>query len=140
MCPGEVLPVHIEVTSSSSQTDVEETVVSAVKKVMGMISIQDGLSADQRSRAATLLAELQTVIVGARLVRSILLLCYVPTMERLEAVDDVYESGELASVLQRLFRCLTGVDDLTITISITADDLQQCRDALSHAGELLSVG
>jgi len=141
LCSGEVLPVHIEVTSASQGgRELEEGIVSTLMKVVSMISIQDlpdGLSDDQRSRAAVLLQELQTMIVGARLVHSILLLCYMPTLELLDSVNATFMSGELTAILQQLFRCLTGVDDLTIAVSITAEDLQQCREALSHAGELL---
>lgn len=119
---------------------MEEGVLSVLKTVVSMISpkdLPDGLSDDERNRAAFLLKELQTVIVGAHLVRSILLFSYMPTCEVLESVNAMFLSGKLAAVFQQLLRCLTGVSDLTVTISIKAEDLQQCKDELSFAGQLL---
>ena len=115
--------------------------MSVLKKVVSMVSLKDlpdGLSDDQRNRVAVLLKELQTVIVSTQLVRSILVLTYMPTCQVLESVSDMFRSGELAAVFQQLFRCLMGVDDLTVAVSIRAEDLQQCKDELSFVGKLYS--
>lgn len=140
MCEGEVLPIHIEVSSSSQGKHVEEGLLSVLKKVVTMLSLKDlpqSLSDEQRNRAAVLLKELQAVIVGAQFVRSILLLTYFSTYEVLESVIAMFLSGELTDVLQQLCRCLTGVDDLTVTISIKAEDLQECQDEFGCVGKVM---
>jgi len=140
VCQGEVLPVHIEVSSPSQGKQVEEGLMSVLKKVVSMISVKDlpdSLSDDQRNRAASLLKELQAVIVGAQFVRSILLFTYVSTHEVLESINAGFHSGELATFFQQLFRCLTAVDDLTVAISIKAEDLQACRDELANVGKVV---
>jgi len=119
---------------------VEEGLLSVLKKVVRMISIKDlpdDLSDDQRNRAALLLNELQAVIVGAQLVRSMLLWTYVSTLEVLESVSARFMSGELAAVFQQLFRCLMGIDDLTVAVSVQAEDLQGCRDELGFIGKVV---
>lgn len=130
--------MHIELSSASQPgKHVEEGVLSVLKKVISMISLKDlpdGLSDDQRNRAAFLLKELQTVIIGAQLVRSILLFAYMPTCQVLQSVNVMFVSGELAGIFQQLFRCLTGIEDLTVAISIKAEALQQCKDDLSFVG------
>jgi len=138
-CAGEVLPVHIEVSSSSHGKQVEEGLLSVLKKVVSMVSLKDlpdSLSDDQRNRAAVLLKELQAVIVGAQFVCSIQLLTYLSTSEVLESVSAMFLSGQLACLCQQLFRCLTGVDDLTVAISIKAEDLQECQDEFGSAGKM----
>jgi len=133
-----VLPIHIEVSSQSKQ--VEEGLLSVLKKVMRMISVKDlpeDLSDDQRNRAALLLSELQAVIVGAQLVRSMLLFTYISTLEVLESVSARFMTGELADVFQQLFRCLMDIDDITIVVSIQAEDLQGCKDELGFVGKAL---
>ena len=119
---------------------MEEGLLSVLKKVVRMISIKDlpdDLSDDQRNRAALLLNELQAVIVGAQLVRSMLLWTYVSTLEVLESVSARFMSGELAAVFQQLFRCLMGIDDLTVAVSVQAEDLQGCRDELGFIGKVV---
>jgi len=119
---------------------VEEGLLSVLKKVVRMISIKDlpdDLSDDQRNRAALLLNELQAVIVGAQLVHSMLLWTYVSTLEALESVSARFMSGELAAVFQQLFRCLMGIDDLTVAVSVQAEDLQGCRDELGFIGKVV---
>lgn len=133
-----MLPIHIEVSSQSKQ--VEEGLLSVLKKVMRMISVKDlpeDLSDDQRNRAALLLSELQAVIVGAQLVRSMLLFTYISTLEVLESVSARFMTGELADVFQQLFRCLMDIDDITIVVSIQAEDLQGCKDELGFVGKAL---
>jgi len=140
LCEGEVLPIHIEVSSSSHGRQVEEGLLSVLKKVVSMISLKDlpeSLSDEQRNRAAVLLKELQAVIVGAQFVRSILLLTYVSTCEVLESIVAMLLSGELSDLLQQLCRCLTGVDDLTVTVSVKAEDLQECRDEFGCVGKAM---
>jgi len=135
---GAVLPIHIEVSSQSRE--VEEGLVSVLKKVVRMISVKDfpaDLSEDQRNRAAVLLSELQAVIVGAQLVRSMRLLMYVSTLEVLESVSATFMTGELAAVFQQLFCCLMGISDITVAVSIQAEDLQGCKDELGFVGKLL---
>ena len=135
---GAVLPIHIEVLSQSRE--VEEGLVSVLKKVVRMISVKDfpaDLSEDQRNRAAVLLSELQAVIVGAQLVRSMRLLMYVSTLEVLESVSATFMTGELAAVFQQLFCCLMGISDITVAVSIQAEDLQGCKDELGFVGKLL---
>lgn len=119
---------------------MEEGLLSVLKKVVRMISIKDlpdDLSDDQRNRAALLLNELQAVIVGAQLVHSMLLWTYVSTLEALESVSARFMSGELAAVFQQLFRCLMGIDDLTVAVSVQAEDLQGCRDELGFIGKVV---
>lgn len=140
ICEGEVLPIHIEISSASQGRQVEEGLLSVLKKVINMISLRDlpdSLSDDQRNRAAFLLKELQALIVSAQLVRSIQLLTYMSTCEVLEAVNAMFMSGELAAIFQQLFRCLTGVNDLTVSISIKAEDLQDCRYELGFVGKVV---
>jgi len=135
---GAVLPIHIEVSSQSRE--VEEGLVSVLKKVVRMISVKDfpaDLSEDQRNRAAVLLSELQAVIVGAQLVRSVRLLMYVSTLEVLESVSATFMTGELAAVFQQLFCCLMGISDITVAVSMQAEDLQGCKDELGFVGKLL---
>jgi len=135
---GAVLPIHIEVSSQSRE--VEEGLVSVLKKVVRMISVKDfpaDLSEDQRNRAAVLLSELQAVIVGAQLVRSVRLLMYVSTLEVLESVSATFMTGELAAVFRQLFCCLMGISDITVAVSIQAEDLQGCKDELGFVGMLL---
>jgi len=135
---GAVLPIHIEVLSQSRE--VEEGLVSVLKKVVRMISVKDfpaDLSEDQRNRAAVLLSELQAVIVDAQLVRSVRLLMYVSTLEVLESVSATFMTGELAAVFQQLFCCLMGISDITVAVSIQAEDLQGCKDELGFVGKLL---
>ena len=138
MCQGEVLPIHIDVSSpTQSKQALEEGLLSALKNVISMISLidlPDHLSDDERSKAASLLQELQAVIVGAQFVHSIQLLTYISTGDVLDTVDAMFTSGHLEALLQQLFQCLTAVDDLTVAVSIKADDLQDCRD------EFLCVG
>jgi len=139
LCEGEVLPVHIELSSASQGKKVEEGLMSVLKKVVSMVSVKDlpaELSDDQRNRAAALLKELHAVIVGAQLVRSILLFVYVSSHEELQSVNATFMSGELTAVFQQLFRCLTRVDDLTVDISIKAEDLQECSDELGCVGKV----
>ena len=135
---GAVLPIHIEVLSQSRE--VEEGLVSVLKKVVRMISVKDfpaDLSEDQRNRAAVLLSELQAVIVDAQLVRSVRLLMYVSTLKVLESVSATFMTGELAAVFQQLFCCLMGISDITVAVSIQAEDLQGCKDELGFVGKLL---
>jgi len=135
---GAVLPIHIEVSSQSRE--VEEGLVSVLKKVVRMISVKDfpaDLSEDQRNRAAVLLSELQAVIVDAQLVRSVRLLMYVSTLEVLESVSATFMTGELAAVFQQLFCCLMGISDITVAVSMQAEDLQGCKDELGFVGKLL---
>jgi len=104
--------------------------------MVSLKDLPDSLSDDQRNRAAVLLKELQAVIVGAQFVRSIQLLTYLSTSEVLESVSAMFLSGQLACLCQQLFRCLTGVDDLTVAISIKAEDLQECQDEFGSAGKM----
>jgi len=111
-----------------------------LKKVLHLISdkdLPDDLSDDQRNRAALLLSELQAVIIGAQLVHSMLLLTYVSTLEVLESVSGRFMRGELTTVFQQLFRCLMGIDDITIAVSIPAEDLQGCKDELELVGKVV---
>ena len=105
-----------------------------------MISINDlpsDLSDEQRNRAALLLNELQAVIVGVQLVRSMRLLAYVSTLEVLESVSARFMTGELAALLQQLFRCLMHIDDITVVVSIQAEDLQRCRNDFGFIGKIV---
>lgn len=111
-----------------------------LKKVVRMISVKDlpdDLSDDQRNRAASLLSELQAVIVGAQLVHSMLLLTYVSTPQVLESISARFMTGELAALLQQLFRCLMDIDDITVAVSIQAEDLQGCKDELEVVGKVV---
>jgi len=134
-----VLPVHIEISSPSSlhMKQVEEGLLSALRNIVSIISVKDlpeNLSDDQRDRVAFLLKELQAVIVGAQLVRSIRLLTYVPTREVLQSLGARLTSGELAAIFQQLFCCLSGVDDLAVDLSVKVEDLQECKDQLGFIG------
>jgi len=134
---GEVLPVHIEVSSLSHGKQVEDGLLAALKNIVSMISVKDlpHLSDEDLDKAALLLKELQAVIVGAQLVRSIEMFLYVSTCAVLDAVSVKFLSGELVDILQQLCRCLTGVSDLTVVVFIQADDLQACKQHLSCVGE-----
>jgi len=119
---------------------VEGGLLSVLKKVVRMISVKDlpdDLSDDQRNRAASLLSELQAVIVGAQLVHSMLLLTYVSTPQVLESISARFMTGELAALLQQLFRCLMDIDDITVAVSIQAEDLQGCKDELEVVGKVV---
>ena len=119
---------------------MEGGLLSVLKKVVRMISVKDlpdDLSDDQRNRAASLLSELQAVIVGAQLVHSMLLLTYVSTPQVLESISARFMTGELAALLQQLFRCLMDIDDITVAVSIQAEDLQGCKDELEVVGKVV---
>jgi len=143
LCEGEVLPIHINISSPSQDSrQVEQGLLAMLKNVVGMISLTDlpdGLSDDQRDRAASLLTELQAVIIGAQFVHSILLFTYVSSVDVVDSVSAMLVSGQLSTVFQRLFRCLTRLDDLTITVSVKTEDVQYCRDAFAYVGKIVCV-
>ena len=122
----------------------EESLLVMLRKLVSVVPenwIEDvmpvELSDDQRRILLDSLRNLKAVIVGARITQSILLYTYSLTLDVMESVWLLYESGQLTEVLQGLCRCLANDDGCTIDISIDPEDYEKCREEYSSELHLI---
>lgn len=145
MCTGEVLPVHVEFTEVKLLPEKEENILTMLRKLVSIVPenwieevLPVELSDDQRRILADSLKNLKAVIVGAQLTQSIYIYLYSSTLEVLEAVWYLFQSGELADIVQQLCQCLANDASCTVRVGVRHEDYVLCKEELSMSGRLQS--
>jgi len=128
---GEMLMIHVK----TEPAEREPSIVSKLQKLLPMKKEIEEMSLEERNIVSDLLRQLQAVCVGARITDSILLITHLSTVEILESVREMLDSGRLALIVRDLFRCLAGDETLMVEVEIAAELFKECEDGFTEDGK-----
>jgi len=125
--------LRIHATTQPSHKD--EKIVTVIRKLVSKEKPEE-LSDEECNRASDLVQQLVVILVGARTTGSIFLFTHVRTMEVLQSVREMYDSGPLTDIVRDLFRCLAKDETLTVELDISAITFKQCESGFANDGKL----